>query len=436
VSTPTTETVAEQASAPATLWRHGDFMRLWSGQTLSLIGSQVTLIAMPLVAVALLHATSAQMGYLTALARLPYIGTLFVGVWLDRIRRRPLLITTDAVRALLLASIPVLFLTHSLRLDWLYLVVFCVGLFEVVFEIANLAYLPSLVDRGLLTDANSKLQMTSSAAQIAGQGLAAILLAALSAAAVILADSVSFVFSAIASALIRHREEPPGRSHRASIGVFASIKEGVAFVWSNPLMRPTLLSTAFLMFFWTGIQTLYYPFAYDQLGVPASAIALILASGGPAAIVGAWLAPRLMRSWGTGRMLIWAAVFGNGSFILIPLAAKPLGLAVPMLIAAQLFFGIGMPLGVVGTMTLRQMLTPDDMQARVGATFRAAGLGISPLGALFAGLLAEAIGVHTAITVCAIGTLVPIGLTIFTPLRSVRDVPSLAVPEPAVPEEA
>lgn len=406
------------------LWRHRDFRLLWAGQSLSLVGSQITLVAMPLVAVTLLAASPAQLGVLNALERLPFVLILFVGVWVDRVRRRPLLIATDFARGALLATVPLLFFVDALTLTWLCIVVLLVGICQVVFDVADLAYLPSLVDRRHLTEANSKVQVSYSVAQIAGPGLVALLLSWFSAAAVILIDTVTYLVSGIACLLIRHREQPPVTPEREP--VLHSIKDGVRFVWAQPLLRPTLLATAFFMFFWTGIQTLYYPYAYRDLHLPAGVIALVLTVGAPAALVGSALGPKLVNRIGLGRMLLISGVFGNGSFLLLPFATEPVWLAVAVLAAAQLLFGVGMPLGVIVTMTIRQAVTPDRLQGRVAATFRAFGVGLSPLGALAAGFAAGPLGMRTTIAICAVGLLVPLVFQFLSPLVRLHEVPEAA----------
>lgn len=405
------------------LWRHRDFRLLWAGQSLSLVGSQITLVAMPLVAVTLLAASPAQLGVLNALERLPFVLILFVGVWVDRVRRRPLLIATDFARGALLATVPLLFFADALTLTWLCIVVLLVGVCQVVFDVADLAYLPSLVDRHQLTEANSKVQVSYSVAQIAGPGLVALLLSWFSAAAVILIDTLTYLVSGIACLLIRHREQPPAAPEGKREPVLRSIKDGVRFVWSQPLLRPTLLATAFFMFFWTGIQTLYYPYAYRDLHIPAGVIALVLTVGAPAALVGSALGPRLVNRIGLGRMLLISGVFGNGSFLLLPFATEPVWLAVTVLAAAQLLFGVGMPLGVIVTMTIRQAVTPGRLQGRVAATFRAFGVGLSPLGALAAGFAAEPLGMRTTIAICAVGLLVPLVFQFLSPLVRLHEVP-------------
>jgi predicted MFS family arabinose efflux permease len=428
VSTQTVKAADSQEEPVGSLWHHHDFLRLWAGQSLSLIGAQITLVAIPLIAVTLLAATPFEMGILGAASRLPFIFVLFVGVWVDRLRRRPLLIGSDLGRAALLAMIPLLFFTGELQLIWLALVVLCVGVLQVVFDVADLAYLPSLVEPARLPEANSKIQVSQSVADVAGPGLVALLMGWISAAAVIVIDSISLFCSAIAVASIRRREPPPAKPQGDRPGTIASIKEGVRFVWAQPLLRPILVATAFLMFCWPGIMALYYPFAYRDLGIPARVIAMIMMIGGPAAIAGAVLAPRLVRRWGMGRMLIVSGVFGNGSFLLIPFATRPTGLAVAILATAQFLFAIGMPLGIIVTMTIRQTLTPQHLQGRVAATFRAVGLGVSPFGALAAGALSIPLGVRATIAIFMVGCLVPIAVVFLSPLRRVRTVADIEVP--------
>ncbi|MCR6485757.1 MFS transporter [Amycolatopsis sp. OK19-0408] len=406
--------------APKTLWRQPDFLKLWAGQSLSLIGSEVTVVALPLVAVAVLHATTAQMGVLTALGRAPYILILFVGVWVDRVRRRPLLAGSDLGRALLLASVPIAYFGGQLGMGWLFVVMLLVGFLTVIFDVAWAAYLPFLVDRRNLAEGNSKLQLSMSTAEVAGPGLTAILLRWLSAATVVLVDVVSFLVSAVLLVLIRKPEEPPSRNTEKQPGVLRSIRSGLRLVWTEPLLRPTLLSTAFFMFFVPGIQALYFVFTYRELHLSASTIAVVLTLAGPGAIVGSILAPRLIKKIGLGRMCVIAALGGNTSYLLVPLAGGPPWLAVGMLGAAQVLFGFTMPLGGISVTTIRQAITPDDMQGRVAATFRAFGLGLAPFGALAAGFAGDVIGLRTTILVGAVGVLVPIFFLLRSPLPKVR----------------
>lgn len=432
--------VAEPVTAeaePPSLWRHHDFMKYWLGESASILGSQVGMIALPMLAVISLHASVAQMGVLSALGQLPYVLILFVGVWVDRARRRPLLIVTDACRALVVLSIPLLYFSHRLTMTWVFVDMLIIGLFSVVFDIAAQAYLPSLVDRAQLPEANSKFQLSWSTAGVAGPGIVAVLLRWLSAGTLMLIDAVSYVVSAVALVLIRRPEEKPKRPDPQAgrgPGIFALIWEGVRWVWGQPLLRPTLIASTFFFFFQPAIQALYLFYAYHTLRIPPSWIAVVLMLSGPGAIVGSILGPRLIKRIGLGPMCVVAALGGNTSFLLIPLAGGPRWLATCLLGAAQLLYGFTMPLGSISTTTVAQARTPVEMQGRMAATFRGFSLGLAPVGALLAGTLAELVGPRAVILAAAIGLLVPILVLFLSPLPRLREVPPVAgtEPEPAV----
>lgn len=198
MATPTAPRTAEPdpkqtPTPPSSLWRHADFLRLWSGQSLSLFGTQITVVALPLVAVQLLAATSTEMGVLGALARAPFVLFLFAGVWADRVRRRHTMIATDLGRAIVIGLIPALYFLDSLTMFWLCAVALVVGALGVFFEVANQAFIPSLVHPDLVPEANAKFQVSQSTAQVAGPGAAGVLITAFSAAGVIVIDALSYL---------------------------------------------------------------------------------------------------------------------------------------------------------------------------------------------------------------------------------------------------
>ena len=281
-----------QEDAPSSLWKHRDFLKLWSGQSVSMIGSQVTLVALPLVAVTLLKASSPQLGFLTALGQLPYLLVLFFGAWVDRTRRRPLLIAADLTRGVLVAAIPLAFWLGGLDIGLLYVVAFTVGLISTVFDVSWSAYLPTLVPRESLPEANSKMQLSSSIAQISGNGVVALLLTWLSAAATMGIDAVSYFVSAVLCFLIRQPEVKPQRPDGKKKGIFPQIAEGLHLVFSNAYLRAMLLSQAIFMFFVSGITALYAAYAYRNLHVPTNGIALVLTLSGPGQLSVRSLVPR------------------------------------------------------------------------------------------------------------------------------------------------
>lgn len=418
-SPPTTE--------PAGLWRNRDFLKLWTGESLSLVGSQVTVLAMPIVAYLWLNASVAEMGVLGALARLPMVLFFVVGVWVDRMRRRPVLIWSDVFRAFMLATVPVLFVMDLLTLWWLYVVVFAMGVAGVLFEIAYRSYLPILVPPEHLGDGNSKLQLSDSVSKAVGPSLAGVLIATRSAPLVILVDAVSYVLSALCLISIRKREDPPPPDDGGTM--IAAIRQGFGFVMSQPIIRPLAIASAVYSFFDIGIlQTLYIPYVIDGAGVPAGWVGAVLAVGGVGAIAGAWLSVRLMKRAGPGPTMFWSTVVGNSALILVPLAGGPLWLAIGVLAVSQLLVGLCTQIFVVNNITVLQSATPRELVGRVIATIWAMGLVPAPLGALVAGLLGQAIGMWPVVLVAAvIGAVVPMIVLARSPIPKLREMPQAPV---------
>jgi len=404
------------------LWTHPDFLKLWGGQSLSLIGTQVTIVAMPLVAVQYLHATASQMGILGALARAPFVLFLFVGVWADRFRRRPTMIITDLGRGLAIGLIPALYFAHLLTLPWIYGIVLVAGALGVLFEVSNQAFIPSLVDRGLVPEANAKFQISQSVAQVGGPSLAGVLFAFFSAASIIVIDAVSYFVGAFASMMIRKPEPAPGDTGPHP-KLFPAIGAGISWVWRQPLIRPMMIATAFYMTFTSGIQALYVFYLRHELHLAAWWIGFTLAFLGVGALVGSLLSLRLLRRIGPGPAAFWATVVGNAAFLLIAFAGGPAPLAIGMLALAQAMVGMSGPIAQVGMGSLRMVITPNEMQGRVVAAFRGLSLGLAPLGALAGGFAAAVIGLRPTLAILVVGVLVPIFVMLFSPLPGTRKFP-------------
>lgn len=425
-----TKTTAEPSGpvpdAPArSLWRDGDFLKLWGGQSLSLIGSQVTIVAMPLVAVQLLNATAEQMGVLGALGRAPFVLFLFAGVFADRFRRRPTMIVTDLGRFLAIGLIPALFFADVLSIYWLYGIVLVAGVLGVFFEVSNQAFLPALLGQEKVPEGNARFQISQSVAQVGGPSLAGVLIAFFSAASVMLIDAVSYLVGAVASALIRKPEPRPSDGGKPP-PVFTAMRDGLRWVWTQPVIRPLLVATACYMTFTAGIQALYVFYLQQQLHLSAALIGLTLAFLGVGAVLGSLLSLTLYRRVGPGPSAFWATVGGNSAFLVIPLAGGPTWLTVALLAAAQLLIGMSGPIAQVGMASMRMMLTPNDMQGRVVGSFRGISLGLAPLGALVAGLLGAGIGLRPTLWVYAIGVLTPIVVMALSPMPRLRELPEPA----------
>jgi MFS family permease len=404
------------------LLRHPDFLKLWTGQSVSLLGSQVTRLAMPFTAVLTLHATPAEMGILGAVQLAPFLLLgLFVGVWVDRLHRRPILIAADIGRALLLSAIPLMALTHTLRIEYMYLVGFLLGTLELFFDVAYMSFLPSLIEREQLVDGNSILQMSDSIAQVAGPGLGGALVQILTAPLAILVDALSFLVSAISIIAIGAREDPLIKDERRN--VWHELREGLTMVIANPLLRAIGGCTATLNLSANALFTVYILYCTGTLGLSPAVIGAIFAVGGLSTVAGTLLASRAAARFGVGPMLVASPFVIGLASLLIPLAGGPPLLAILLLIAAQILFGIGRPIFDINQLSLRQAITPARLQGRVNASMLFIIWGVIPIGSLLGGLLGTTIGLRPTLAVGAVGMSLAFIWVLFSPIRELRRQP-------------
>ena len=404
------------------LLRHPDFLKLWTGQSVSLLGSQVTRLAMPFTAVLTLHATPAQMGILGAVQLAPFLLLgLFVGVWVDRLHRRPILIAADIGRALLLSAIPLMALTHTLRIEYMYLVGFLLGTLELFFDVAYMSFLPSLIEREQLVDGNSALQMSDSIAQVAGPGLGGALVQILTAPLAILIDALSFLASAISIVAIGAREEAVQMDERRS--VWRELREGLKMVIGNPLLRAIGGCTATLNLSANALFTVYILYCTGTLGLSPAVIGAVFAVGGLSTVAGTLLASRAAARFGVGPMLIASPFVIGLASLFIPLAGGPRLAAILLLLAAQILFGIGRPIFDINQLSLRQAITPARLQGRVNASMLFIIWGVIPIGSLLGGLLGTTIGLRPTLTVGAIGMSLAFIWVLLSPIRGLRRQP-------------
>lgn len=416
----------EGADDDGGLWRNQDFLRLWTGQTLSQFGSQISYVAIPLIAVVTLGASATEMGILGALVRLPMLGFLLFGVYIDRMRKRPVLIWSDLGRAAVLALVPLLYVMDSLTLGVLYAVVFVLSLLSVLFQVAYRSYFPSLVPLRHLGDGNGKLQLSESLAQTAGPGAAAALIKVVAAPLLIMIDVLSYLFSAIAILLIRKREEVPTPDDETAGSVHRAIWAGFRWVMDQPMIRPLAIASGLYSFFVMGaMQSIYVLFLLrGGPNLPVEWVGIVMATGGVGAILGATLSVRTMRRVGIGPTLLWSTVIGNCALLLVPFASGPVWLAAGMLGLSQFVVWASNQVFFVSNMTLVQSITPPHLQARVIGTIYSLGLIPAPLGALGAGLLGEGLGLRPAILLAVIaGAILPILLLVFSPIPKVKEIP-------------
>ncbi|MDA8216986.1 MAG: MFS transporter [Dehalococcoidales bacterium] len=406
------------------LWRHRNFLKLWTGQSISQLGSQMTLLALPLTAALLLNASPLEMGILSAVEMAPFllIG-LPAGVWVDRWPRRPLLIAGDVGRALVLVTVPVGYFAGLLTMGQLYVVAFASGILTVFFDVAYMSYLPSLVERDQLTEGNSKLETTRAGAEIAGPGLAGTLVDLLSAPLAIAFDALSYVVSAAFVWNIKADESAAlGARAGQRNGLWVEVGEGLRYVLTHAHLRSIAGCTATSNLFSSALGAVYILFAVHELKLEPATIGLIFAVGNVGFLIGAALAGRVADRLGLGPAIVVAALQGGLGQLLIPLATP--ATAVQLLIAAGLIRGLAVPVYNINQVSLRQAITPDRLQGRMNATMRFVVWGTLPIGALLGGTLGEAIGLRPTIAIVALGGTLSFLLVLLSPVRALQVQPT------------
>jgi MFS family permease len=408
------------------LWRQPDFLKLWAGQTVSLVGSQVTILALPLTAVLLLRASPLQVGILGAAQFLPYLLlTLFAGLWVDRRRRRPVLIMADLGRAGLVGLIPLLAVLGWLRMDALYGIALLLGALTVLFDLAYQSYLPALVERAQLVEGNSKLQVSASVAEIGGPGLAGLLAQVVSAPGALLVDALSFLVSVLSLALI-HQPEPAPAAPPKRQRLRRELAEGLRLTFGNRYLRALACEAATSNGFGEAIITLFVLYAVRELGIGPGRLGLILATGSVGALVGSATAEALGRRFGVGPTIVGSMLLACIPLLLVPLAGGPPLVEALLLVLAFFLSGCGLALSNVQVISLRQTITPDHLLGRVNASYRLVVTGAIPLGALFGGLLGGAIGLRLTLLVAAVGVACAPLWVIFSPVPTLRELPAAA----------
>lgn len=391
-----------------------DFARFWAAQAISSVGSQVTALALPLTAIATLHAGALQVSLVAAATFAPVLVlALPFGTLVDRRPRRTLLVAADVGRAAALVSIPAASAAGVLSIAQLYAVAVVSGALTTLFDVAYQSFVPAVAGRERLARANSQLEATRSFALVAGPSLGGVLVAAVTAPGAILADAISFAVSAALllgiGAETRAPAVAPGR--RELLG-------GLRLVARSPLLRPVVLAGALYNFFDRMLMAIFFVYVVRQLSLGAGTIGLVLAVGNVGPLLGALAAPRWTAWLGFGRGILLAALLWAGT-LAIPLA-PPHAAAIPFLVLAFLVSGFGTLVVNVGSLTLRQAITPDELLGRVTSAMRLVIAGTLPFGAVFAGVVASAAGNRAAVWVSAAG--LSLAFLPLLPLRRVREI--------------
>ncbi|WP_408054619.1 MFS transporter [Streptomyces sp. CMC78] len=407
-------------SPAPSLWRDADFRRLWVGQTASQLGEHTTLVVLPLFAVLTLDAGAGQLGVLRAVGQAPVLLlSLLAGAWVDRWRARTVMVLTDAGRAVALGAAAVAGLLGLLGLPALFVVAFAVGALSVLFDVAYQASLVRMVRRDQLVRGNSALEGSRSAAQIGGPALGGALVSLLSAPFAAASGAPFFAVSFLSLRRIRRPESVPpvcGERPERAPRIRHRIHEGLRFVAGNPWLRAVCLASAAFQFSLAATMTVYLLFLPRALHLPGATVGLALAATGPGALLGSVLAARLPGRFGHGAVLVSAAVLGNGALLCVPALHGSSTATVLALLAVNVVFGAFSQLVNVTVMSVRQAVTPDGMQGRAAATITFVGMGLTPLGSLHGGFLAQEWGLRAGLLMAAAGMMLSPAVMAASPL--------------------
>lgn len=417
-------TPARYAVGTGSVLANRDFVKLWTGETVSLVGTQITQLALPLVAILTLNADVFQVGVLNAMRYAPAVFfSLLAGVWLDRCRRRPVLVASDLALAVLIGLIPLASVIGVLSIWLLFVIAALVGVAQVFFDIGSLSYLPGLVRHEHLAAANGKMQVSYSVAGIAGPPLAGLLIGVLTAPVTLVVDAVSCLFSMVMLLSIRRAEpRPPAAADRASVA--ASIAEGLRAVFGSRLLRSLLVQSCTFNVIYNALFTVFMVYAVRRLGLDATALGLVLGAGSVAAFAAAVFAGRITAALGPGRTLMIATLGSCLSplLLLVPTGGSPAALVI--LGVAQAISGANAVVFNITTVTLRQIVTPDRLLARMNGSYRMLLFGSGPLGAVAGGALGSAVGLRPALVITAIALTTPIVWILFSPVFRLTEMPS------------
>ncbi len=408
----------------ANLWHNTDFRKLWAAQTISMLGSSISFLALPLIAVNFLQATPWQMGLFTTMSTLPalLIG-LFAGVWIDRYRRRPLLLATNIGQGLLLVVVSAMAVAGWLRIEWLYLFAFALAAFRLFFDIANQSFLPTLIGRDQLVEGNSKLEISRSGVAIAGPGLAGLLVQWLTAPLAILFDAASFLIAAWCIGAIQKPEDRLSTAGREPM--ISAIRSGLQLVFGNRTLWSITGALATGALFTAVVDAVLLLYLTRELRLGAGLIGLGFGVGSLGFMAGALLQERVTRRFGLRATLIVGLLLTGVGDLLIALVTgrAPLTVILIALAAGQFWFGVGRTTFGISQVSLRQRVTPDDMQGRMNATIRFVTAGFIAVGGLVGGALGVTIGLQWTLIVAAVGEVL-VALWLVGPLQgATTDVP-------------
>lgn len=398
------------------------FRRYWTGQTISLFGDQISALALPLLAVLGTNAGPAEMGYLTAAALMPNLFfSLLAGAWVDRLpHKRLIMIASDWGRAILLLWIPVSYALGQLTLTQLYVIAFLTGTFSVLFEVSRNTLFVALVDRSAYIGANALLNGSRAMSFVAGPSIGGVLVQVLSAPVALIADAVSYVFSAVLLGRIKPSEPAPSADRRLGIA------DGLAFIARSVSLRSMLAASTTLNLFNYMFSALFILYASETLHVSPGLLGVIIGGASVGALLGAAVTGRLASRFGAGPVFVASYLIFPAPLVLVPLAhaSQPMWLIATLLFVAEFLSAFGvMILDIVGG-SFQTALIPDHLRARVAGAHRTVNYGIRPIGALLGGALGAALGVYPTLWIATIGATAAFLLLLPSPLPAMRELPA------------
>ena len=432
---PTPTPAAPTPPKPAgilSLLRNRSFLWLWGGQSISQLGAQFTGLAIPVLAVSVLGATEFQVGLLNAAETAAFLVVgLPAGAWIDRLLKRRVMIAADLLRAVTLAAIPVLFFAGLLEIWQLYAIGAIVGVATVFFDVSYQSYIPVLLPGPQITDANSKLETTAQVAQIGGPGLAGALLAIVSVPVLLLADGISYLFSAFAIWRVKDAEKLADPADRESLP--KEIAEGLRFVFGHPILRRITATTGVGNFFGVLAITLQAILILRILGLSPATLGIIFGLGSAGGLLGAIATPWITKRIGEGTAVSLSAVALGVAAAALPLAGMYPAAAIPILIGGAVLQSFLVLVYNITQVTMRQRLTPPRLLGRMNASIRFVVWGVMPIASIISGILGTAIGVITTMWIGAAGVLLASVFVLFSPITSMKLLPSEQIPDPREP---
>ena len=434
-ATPPAPSASAAIDGRPSLWPHADYVKVWSASTISLLGSQVSQFAIPVIAALVLNSTVFQVALLGAFEMLPFIlFALPAGAWLDRVRRRPVLIAGDVGRAAALSSIPIAYALGVLTIWQLYVVGFTTGFLTVLFDVADQSYLPVLLEPDDLVEGNAKLQISASAAQILGPGFSGGLIGLIAAPFAVAVDAASFIASGSLISLIRKHESKPERKLRSDgsqTSLRQEIAEGLRYVTGNRYLRMIAGATGTSNLGSSMAFAVFPVFVYRELALTPALVGTALSLGSFGVLAGAFAAAPLARRFGVGPVIILSMFIGGPALLLMVLLPSAAIVAGGMLAASGFVAGFSAVVYNVNQVSFRQAITPLDIQGRMNATMRFIVWGTMPIGLVAGGVIGSFLPLRTTILIGAAIASSAFLWVLASPVRSLREIPKAARVEAA-----